>query len=120
MSVEVGVFSTLIKFIWLPFVGLLGWFGKGYFNKLDERLTYAEKKEAALQTKINALELELTRNYYDKQELKDNIVVPLLTDIKETRSELKILSGMLNDIHQDMAILKYKILGDELSSQKSR
>lgn len=114
MSAEIGIISAVGKYVWLPIVGLLGWFGKGYLNKLDQRLTTAETRGSELQTKINTLELELNRNYYDKQELKENIVEPLLTDIKETRSELKLLAGMLNDIHQDMVILKYKILGEEL------
>lgn len=117
MSVEVGAVSLLGKYVWLPMLGLLGWFTKGYLNKLDVRLLKAEAKEAQLEKKLVELEMDITKNYFDKEEIKEHIAAPLLATIKDTRDELRSFSALLNEIHQDMGILKYKILGEELKNQ---
>tara|TARA_R110002096_G_scaffold101230_4_gene223901 strand:- start:43 stop:396 length:354 start_codon:yes stop_codon:yes gene_type:complete len=117
MSAEVGVIALLGKYVWLPLLGILGGFTRSYFNKLDIRLAVVEAKEVALEQKLVGLEMDITKNYYDKEEIKEHIAEPLLATIRETREDLKQFSTLLNEIHQDMGILKYKILGDELKNQ---
>ena len=114
---EVGMVGLILKYVWMPLLAVLGWFTKSYFNKLDIRLKAAEDKEVALEKKLVSLEMNITRNYYDKEEIKEHIAEPLLRTIRETREDLKQFSALLNEIHQDMGILKYKILGDELKTQ---
>jgi hypothetical protein len=110
MAVETGVLDMVIKYVIMPIagivVGLIGWSAK----KLDSRVDELEEKS-------EELKLKLIKEYYDKEEIKSNIYEPLSTDIKETRSELKALAGMVSDIHSDMAILKFKILGETLDNQ---
>lgn len=110
MALETGVLDMVIKYVIMPIagivVGLIGWSAK----KLDARVDELEKES-------EQMKLKLLKEYYDKEEIRDNIYEPLSTDIKETRSELKALSGMVSDIHSDMAILKFKILGDTIDTQ---
>ena len=106
MSAEIGVTALVLKYVWLPVIGMLSWFIKGYLNKLDTRLTLSEQK-------VGVLELELTKNYYDKVEIQQHIVEPLQRSMEETKAELKTSSRMLTEIHQTMAILKFKILGED-------
>jgi hypothetical protein len=110
MSVEASVLTVLGKYVWLPLLGVLGWFTKSYFDKLEARLTEAEKVESLLKDRLGALEMELTKNYYDKFEIKQHIADPLQTSINETRADLKAFSAMLREIHSDMSLLKFKIL----------
>ena len=106
MSEEVVTVTTLAKFLWIPMLGALGWFTKSYFNKLDDTLEEVDKK-------IGVLEMELSKNYYDKVEIQQHIVQPLQNSIADTRQDLKASSVLLTEIHRDMAILKYKILGGD-------
>lgn len=107
MSAEAGALTVLFKWIWAPVVGLLGWFFK-------DKIKGLETDNKSLQIKVDALQKDLDKNYYDKNEIKENIVNPLVSDMREIRSDLKAYSGMVTEIHQDMAILKFKILGEEL------
>ena len=106
MSVEAGGLALLLKYVWLPTIGLLGWFTKGYLNKLDARQALSEQK-------LGDLELKLNKEYYDKVEIQQHIVLPLQTSIIETREELKATSKMISEIHSDMRLLTFKILGKE-------
>ena len=106
MSAEVGGVTLLLKYVWLPTIGLLTWFVKGYLNRLDARQTLSEEK-------MGAIELKLNKEYYDKVEIELHIVKPLQASIMETRRELKANSTMLSEIHSDMRLLKFKILGDD-------
>ena len=106
MSAEVGGLALLLKYVWILPIGLVGWFTKGYLNKLDVRLTLSEEK-------VGVLELELTKNYYDKLEIQQHIVIPLQKSIEETKAELKSNTVMITEIHRDMGILKFKILGED-------
>jgi hypothetical protein len=108
MSAEVGGLALLLKYVWLPTIGLLGWFTKGYLNKLDVRQTLSEQK-------LGELELKLNKHYYDKEEIQQHIVLPLQTSITETREELKVTSKMIAEIHSDMRLLTFKILGKDSS-----
>ena len=108
MSAEVGGIALLLKYVWLPTIGLLGWFTKGYLNKLDARLTLSEQKQGELELKLN-------KEYYDKVEIQQHIVHPLQTSITETREELKATSKMIAEIHSDMRLLTFKILGKDSS-----
>jgi len=103
VSAEVGLITGILKYIWLPTIGLLGYFAKGHLNKLDTRLTLSE-------TRVSELEKELGKNYYDKVEIQQHIVLPLQESISETRQELKSSIVLITEIHRDMAIIKYKIL----------
>jgi hypothetical protein len=106
MSAEAGAATVIFKWIWAPVVGLLGWFFK-------DKLTNLEATNRDLHAKVEALQKNLDKNYYDKNEIKESIVNPLQADMREIRSDLKAYSGMVTEIHQDMAILKFKILGEE-------
>jgi hypothetical protein len=108
MSAEVGGLALLLKYVWLPTIGLLGWFTKGYLNKLDARQSLSEHK-------LGELELKLNKHYYDKEEIQQHIVLPLQTSITETREELKATSKMIAEIHSDMRLLTFKILGKDSS-----
>ena len=108
MSAEVGGLALLLKYVWLPTIGLLGWFTKGYLNKLDARQSLSEQK-------LGELELKLNKHYYDKEEIQQHIVLPLQTSITETREELKVTSKMIAEIHSDMRLLTFKILGKDSS-----
>lgn len=114
MSIEAGTLTLIGKFLWAPFLLVFGFFARKYFGDLEGKLKEEEKKSKELHEKINDLEKELIVNYYDKRELKEQIVEPMMKSIAQTQAELKVMAGMMNDIHQDMAILKYKILGEEL------
>lgn len=107
---ESPVLDMFIKYVLMPLMGLIvgviGWIAK----KLDSRV-------GSLESESEEMKIKLVKEYYDKQEIRENIYEPLSTDIKETRSELKALAGMVSDIHSDMAILKFKILGDTIENQ---
>tara|TARA_R110000803_G_scaffold70769_1_gene133777 strand:+ start:31 stop:354 length:324 start_codon:yes stop_codon:yes gene_type:complete len=106
MSVEAGGLALLLKYVWLPTIGLLGWFTKGYLNKLEVRQTLSEQK-------VGELELKLIKDYYDKIEIQQHVVIPLQSSITETREELKAGRALLSEIHSDMRLLKSKILGED-------
>lgn len=109
MSAEVGGIALLLKYVWLPLIGLLGWFTKGYLNRLDERLT-------AFEHKVGVLEMELSKNYYDKIEIQQHIVIPLQTSITETRQELKAQSTVLSEIHSDLRLVTHTLLKEDTKS----
>ena len=106
MSAEVGSIALILKYVWMPVIGMLGWFTKSYLNKLDTRLTLSEEK-------VGKLELELNKNYYDKLEIQQHIVVPLQTSIAETREELKAQSTILSEIHSDLRLVKHTLLKED-------
>jgi hypothetical protein len=114
MSVEV---SAVLKFLWIPVLTVFAFFAKSYFASLEKKNESLSKKQAEIEKNIMHLEMELMKNYYDKQEIKEHIVVPLMDRFTEVDSQVKAMSGMMTDIHSDMAILKYKILGEELKKQ---
>mgnify|MGYP003658862235 CR=1 FL=1 len=106
MSAEVGGLALILKYVWLPTIGLLGWFTKGYLNKLDAR-------QALLEQKQRELELKLNKQYYDKEEIQQHIVLPLQAGLAETREEFKATGKMVAEIHSDMRLLTFKILGKD-------
>jgi hypothetical protein len=109
--------STLLKFLWIPALAVFSFFAKQYFASLEKKNDALSKKQAEIEKSITHLEMELMKNYYDKQEIKEHIVVPLMDRFTEVDSQVKAMSGMMADIHSDMVILKYKILGEELKNQ---
>lgn len=104
MAVESGAFDLVLKFVVVPIstilVGVLGWVAK----KLDSRVSDLEDNS-------NELEKTLLRDYYDKEELRINVVEPISKDLKETREEVKALTGMINDLHTDMALVRQHLIG---------
>ena len=77
-----------------------------------------ENQVKANDRRIDKLREELNKGYYDKEEIKEHIVAPLEKSLVETRSELKALTGTMTEIHQDMGILKYALLGNENDRNK--
>ena len=117
MSAELGVISLIGKFLWAPFLLVFGFFCKKFFADIEKKSDVLAAAQHEMEKSLLALEKELTKNYYDKQELKEHIVNPLFERFSEVDTQVKLMSGMMNDIHSDMAILKYKILGEELKNQ---
>ena len=108
MSAETSGLVLLLEYVWIPTIGLLGWFTKGYLGKLDTRQSLSEQK-------LGELELKLNKEYYDKVEIQQHIVLPLQTGITETREELKATSKMIAEMHSDIRLLTFKILGKDSS-----
>jgi hypothetical protein len=108
MSVETSGLELLLEYVWIPTIGLLGWFIGGYLNKLDARQSLSEQK-------LGELELKLNKEYYDKVEIQQHIVLPLQTGITETREELKATTKMITEMHSDIRVLTFKILGKDVS-----
>lgn len=106
---ETEFVTFVLKFLWLPLIGAASWITKSYFDKLDKRLTQAEQSEKTLRDKIVSLEMELTKNYYDKIEIKEHIVEPFQLSLAETKGELKAFSAILASIHKDLGIIKFRL-----------
>ena len=111
MSAEAGVLAAIGKYLWLPFIALFGWLAKKYADTLENKL---EK----LSSDVVELEKQLSKNYYDKVEIREQIVEPLLKDMGETKSELKKLSETITSMSADLAIMKFKLLGEELEKKR--
>lgn len=109
--------NALLKFLWVPALAVFSFFAKYYFASLEKKNESLSKKQAEIEKTIIHLEMELNKNYYDKQEIKEHIVLPLMERFSEVDTQVKAMSGMMHDIHSDMAILKYKILGEEMKNQ---
>ena len=102
---ESGAVDLLMKYVLMPLLGVLVGIVSWTAKKIDKRVTELEIQNGEMERK-------LLKDYYDREEIRKTIYEPLSSDIKETRDELKDLSGMVSDIHKDMAILKYSILGN--------
>ena len=109
--------SAILKFLWIPAFAIFTFFAKQYFTSIEKKNEALSKKQSEIEKSLMSLEMEITKNYYDKQEIKEHIVIPLMDRFTEVDSQVKAMSGMMTDIHSDMAILKYKILGEELKNQ---
>ena len=111
MSAEAGILAAIGKYLWMPFIALFGFFAKKYVDNV-------EKKLDKVTNNLTQLEKELSKNYYDKVEIREQIVEPLLKDMGETKIELKKLSETIREMSEDVAIMKYELLGDKLNRQK--
>ena len=109
--------SALLKFLWVPALAVFSFFAKQYFSAIEKKNEVLSIKQEEIEKSLVHLEMELMKNYYDKREIKEHIVLPLMEKFSEVDNQVKVMSGMMNDIHSDMAILKYKILGEELKGQ---
>lgn len=118
MSAEVGLLSAIAKFVWLPIVGLLGWFFKSTMDGIKQDLKESKATDKEISERITKLESELNRNYYDKQEIKEHIVDPLTKRMEAQDATLKSLTGMMTELIQDIGILKYALLEDEFKKNK--
>lgn len=114
MSAEAGLLSVIGKYLYLPIAGLLGWFFKSMMSDIKAELQQSKAKDEEITNRISRLETELTRNYYDKQEIKEHIVDPLTKRMEAQDATLKSLSGMMTELIQDIGILKYALLEDEI------
>jgi len=101
---ESGALDLIMKYVLMPLLGVLVGIVSWTAKKIDKRVSELESHSGEMERK-------LLKDYYDREEIRTTIYEPLSSDIKETRKELKDLSGMVSDIHKDMAILKYSILG---------
>lgn len=118
MSAEVGLLTAFGKYLWLPLIALLGWFFKQTVGRLEGDIEKASNKDDLIIQRISQLENELNRNYYDKQEIKEHIVDPLTKRMDSTDASLKSLTGMMTELIQDIGILKYALLEDEVKKNK--
>ena len=109
--------SAVYKFLWIPALTVLAFFAKHYFHTLEKKNEALSKKQDEIEKNIINLEMELNKNYYDKREIKEHIVLPLMDRFSEVDNQVKVISGMMVDIHSDMAILKYKILGEDFKNK---
>ena len=105
------------KFLWVPFLAVFSFLAKQFFNNMEKKNEELSKQQVLIRESLVTLEKDLNKNYYDKQEIKEHIVQPLMDKFSEVDTQVKLMAGTMNDIHSDMAILKYKILGEELSKQ---
>ena len=70
--------SVLYKFLWIPALTVLAFFAKHYFHALEKKNEALSKKQDEIEKNIINLEMELNKNYYDKREIKEHIVLPLM------------------------------------------
>ena len=110
MSAETAGLTIVLKWLWAPVVAITGWL-------VRDKLKTLETDNKVLERKVHDLRQDLDKNYYDKQEIREHIVEPLQQGISEIRTEVKSLTGMVHEMHQDMTILKFKLLDDELRKQ---
>lgn len=115
---ESNALDLILRFLWLPLMGYLGFVSKKFFDNMEKKTDTLSKNQEDTKESLVKLEMELNKNYYDKQEIKDHIVNPIMDKFTEVDQQVKVMSGMMNDIHSDMAILKYKILGEELDANR--
>ncbi len=106
MAIETTT-SAIIKFLWAPLLAIAGWLMKAKISAMESAL-----KEA--QERLDMLQKDVDKNYFDRAELKEFIVDPLTDKLNQMEAEVKLQSGMVNEIH---AIIKYKILGEELKNE---
>ena len=67
MSIEAEIVSWILKFVWLPLVGFIGWLTKTHITNLDQRIKSNEDK-------VNNLEKEIDKNYYNKEEIHEKAI----------------------------------------------
>ena len=115
--VESSGLAVLGKYLWIPFIAAFSFFAKQFFNSIEKKNEELEKQLTLIRTELVDLEKDLNKNYYDKQEIREHITDPLMEKFLEANNHVKAMTNMMNDIHSDMAILKYKILGEELKRQ---
>lgn len=121
MSAEVATVSAFWKPLAWVFGGLLalikvfiGYIWLTHKKDVDSLAT----KNTALEKKVNDLELDITKNYYDKDEISRHIVEPIREDMRETNATLKLLTSHYGEMQQDLAIIKYTIQSDEIRKQR--
>lgn len=115
--VESSAIAAVGKYLWIPFIAVFSFFAKQFFNGMEEKTKELVNQQSELKSALVVLEKDLNKNYYDKQEIKEHITEPLMDKFLEANTHVKAMTSTMNDIHSDMAILKYKILGEELKSQ---
>ena len=114
---ESSAIAAVGKYLWIPFIAIFSFFAKQFFNGMEKKTEDLSKQHSALKSALVDLEKDLNKNYYDKQEIKEHITDPLMEKFSEANTHVKAMTQTMNDIHSDMAILKYKILGEELKKQ---
>jgi len=121
MSAEVATASALWKPLAWIFGGLLALIKLfiGYiWVKHTKDVEKLSDSNAKLQKKVSEMELDITKNYYDKEEITRHIVEPIREDMRETNTTLKLLATHYGDLQQDVAILKHTLLSEELRNQR--
>lgn len=123
MSAEVATASVLWKPLAWIFGGLLAIIKLfiGYIWVRHQKDVDALKSEIVSQkSEMSEMRLDMTKNYYDKEEIGKHIVDPLREDMRETNTTLKLLSGHYGEMQQDLAILKHTLLSEELRKQREQ
>lgn len=121
MSAEVATAGALWKPLAWIFGGLLALIKLfiGYiWVKHTKDVEKLSESNAKLQKKVSEMELDITKNYYDKEEITRHIVEPIREDMRETNTTLKLLATHYGDLQQDVAILKHTLLSEELRKQR--
>lgn len=128
MSAEVATASVLWKPILWVFGGLLAliklfiayiWYAhKDDVKSIKSEVEETKKKNSAQDARVTKLELDLTKNYYDKDEITKHIVEPIKEGQRDTNATLKLFTSHIGEMQQDMAILKYTLLGQVMEDQR--
>lgn len=114
---ESSVIAAVGKYLWIPFLAIFSFFAKQFFNGIEKKTEDLTKQQSLLKAALVDLEKDLNKNYYDKQEIREHITDPLMEKLSEANTHVRAMTQTMNDIHSDMVILKYKILGEELKKQ---
>lgn len=120
MSAEVATASALWKPLAWIFGGLLALIKLfiGYiWVRHQKDVDKISAKQSQIEKRQNDLELDITKNYYDKEEISKHIVEPIREGMRETNTTLKLLATHYGDLQQDVAILKHTLLSEELRKQ---
>lgn len=122
MSAEVATVSALWKPLAWVFGGLLAVIKLfiGYiWVRHQKDVEKLGDENSSLKKKVSEMELNLNKNYYDKEEISRHIVEPIREDMRETNATLKSLMTFLGDMQQDVAILKHEILRESLERHRN-
>lgn len=85
--------DVILSLTWVILIPIAAFFFNRLVNDLDTTTT-----------RVSELEKELSKNYYDKEEIRENIVEPLLGKFSEIANEVKILASTVDQLHRDLLI----------------
>lgn len=105
--------NMMLKFVIFPLLGIIGWMGKRYIDRTDAK---ADK----LAKKLDEMDRKLEKEFYDKAEVDrhlDTQIAPLKEQLIEVSTSLKGLVGSVGKMSEDMAILKYAVLGSKFGDK---
>lgn len=111
----IELFNWIINGLFVLLITAIGW-GYNVFRKsLASEFEKINQELTVLEAKVDHVQTDIDKNYYDKAEVLqhwDMLLTPLKESMVELSSAMRLQAAVINEIHQDMAILKYKILGE--------